>query len=142
MNEKVIDSLSAPMVVGPTPIPTGWEVVHDEAVSNASGTTGALIRNKHNGSYRLFSLGTISSIDQNYAASIDHHVPTDSESSDKLQAAITASGLTQQQIADHSGINIRQIQKYKSGEYAVGKMSSKNLLALADALGVDPRDLL
>lgn len=51
-------------------------------------------------------------------------------------------GMTQKELAEKSGINIRQIQKYESGEYDVGNMTLKNAIALADALGCEMRDLL
>lgn len=52
-----------------------------------------------------------------------------------------AIGMTQKQLAEASGLTIRQIQKYESGEYKVENMTAKNMLAIADALGVDPRIL-
>lgn len=52
------------------------------------------------------------------------------------------SGMTQAELARKSGVYIRQIQKVESGEIETGNMAAKNLLALADALGVDARDLL
>lgn len=51
-------------------------------------------------------------------------------------------GLTQKELADKSGINIRQIQKYESGEYDIGNMTLKTALALSDSLGCDVKDLL
>jgi transcriptional regulator with XRE-family HTH domain len=54
----------------------------------------------------------------------------------------TAAGLTQQQLSDASGVNIRQIQNMESGKIKMENVTAKNLLALADALGVDPHDLL
>lgn len=53
-----------------------------------------------------------------------------------------ALGMTQRELADASGINIRQIQKFECGEYKIENMTAKNLLAIADALGVDPHILL
>lgn len=51
-------------------------------------------------------------------------------------------GLTQKKLAEKSGINIRQIQKYESGEYDVGNMTLKNAILLSEALECDVRDLL
>lgn len=51
-------------------------------------------------------------------------------------------GMMQKELAKKSGINIRQIQKYESGEYDIGNMTLKNAIALADALGCEMRDLL
>lgn len=51
-------------------------------------------------------------------------------------------GLTQQQLSDAAGVNIRLVQKVEGGEAQPGNLTAKNLLALADALGVDPRELI
>ena len=51
-------------------------------------------------------------------------------------------GLSQQKLADLAGINIRQIQKYESGEYDLRNMTLANGLALAKALEILPDDLL
>lgn len=53
-----------------------------------------------------------------------------------------AAGLTQQQLADLSGVNIRQIQRVESGSSDAGNLTAINLLAIADALGVDPHNLI
>lgn len=53
-----------------------------------------------------------------------------------------AAGLTQQQLADRSGVNIRQIQRMEFGTSDAGNLTARNLLAIADALGVDPHSLI
>lgn len=60
----------------------------------------------------------------------------------KLKDARINAGMTQQQLADASGVNIRQIRRVELGTSEAGNMSSRNLLAIADILGVDPRDLI
>lgn len=50
--------------------------------------------------------------------------------------------MTQKQVADAAGVNIRLIQKVEGGEAEAGNLTAKNLLAIADALGVDPNDLI
>lgn len=60
----------------------------------------------------------------------------------KIKHLRKQAGLTQQQLAEAAGINIRQIQKFESGEYKPENMTAKNLLAIADTLGVDPHDLI
>ena len=59
-----------------------------------------------------------------------------------LRAFRLAEGMTQQQLSKLSGVNSRQIQKVESGEIKAGNMTASNLLAIADALGVDPRSLI
>ena len=51
-------------------------------------------------------------------------------------------GMTQRELAEKSGVNIRQIQKYESGEYDAGNMTLKNALAIAGALECEVKDLL
>lgn len=51
-------------------------------------------------------------------------------------------GITQKELAEKSGVNIRQIQKYESGEYDIANMTLKNAIALAKALECEVKDLL
>lgn len=60
----------------------------------------------------------------------------------KLEWARRGAGLTQQELADKSSIHIRQVQRVENGEADAGNLTAKNLLSLADTLGVDPHDLL
>ncbi len=60
----------------------------------------------------------------------------------KLKSARMAAGLTQQQLADASGVNIRQIRRVELGTSEAGNMSARNLLSIADILEVDPRKLI
>lgn len=59
-----------------------------------------------------------------------------------LRDARISAGLTQQQLAKLSGVNSRQIQRVELGEADAGNLTAKNLLSIADALGVDPRSLV
>ena len=43
-------------------------------------------------------------------------------------------GMTQKELSEKSGINIRQIQKYESGEYDTGNMTLKHAVSLARVL--------
>ena len=51
-------------------------------------------------------------------------------------------GLSQQALADKSGVYIRQIQKVESGASKIGNLTLRNAVSIADALGVDVKDLL
>lgn len=62
--------------------------------------------------------------------------------SNNLRSLRQMRGLTQQELADKSGVNIRNIQKIESGEIKVGNLSAKNFMALAEALNVYPADIL
>lgn len=53
-----------------------------------------------------------------------------------------AAGLTQKQLADLSGVGIRQIQYAESGERQLANYTAINLLRIAAVLGVDPYDLI
>lgn len=50
--------------------------------------------------------------------------------------------MTQKDLAEKSGVNIRQIQRYESGSSGCENMTLKNAIAIADALECDVRDLL
>lgn len=60
----------------------------------------------------------------------------------KLKSLRACAGLTQQDLADRSGVNIRQIQRVELGASKAENLTAKNLLALADTLQVDPHDLI
>lgn len=60
----------------------------------------------------------------------------------KLEWVRLSSGLSPKELSEASGVYIRQIQKVELGEAQAGNMTAKNLLAIADALGVDPHDLI
>lgn len=68
------------------------------------------------------------------AKSPEKHIP--------LRNARIDAGLTQQQLANMSGVNIRQIQRIEDGSSDAGNMTAKNLIAIADAIGVDIRALI
>ena len=59
-----------------------------------------------------------------------------------IKYARKAARMTQQQLADESGVNIRQIQRVESGASQAGNLTAKNLIAIADALGIDPHELI
>ena len=60
----------------------------------------------------------------------------------KLEWSRRMAGMTQSQLAEKSGVYIRQIQRVELGEAEAGNLTAKNLLSIADALGVDARDLI
>lgn len=60
----------------------------------------------------------------------------------KLEWARRMAGMTQAELAEKSGVHSRQIQRVEIGEAEVGNLTAKNLIALADALEVDAKDLL
>jgi len=51
-------------------------------------------------------------------------------------------GLTQQKLSELSGLSLRRIQKYESGERLLAKAQADAVLSLADVLGVEPRQLV
>ena len=60
----------------------------------------------------------------------------------KLLYQRSLAGMTQQQVADAAGMNIRQIQKFESGERDLGNMTLRNALSLAKALDCEVDDLI
>lgn len=59
-----------------------------------------------------------------------------------LELARRSAGLTQKQLADDAEVSITLIQKIESGVVEASNVTAKNLLAIADALGEDPRRLI
>lgn len=51
-------------------------------------------------------------------------------------------GMTQQAVANASGMNIRQIQKFESGERNLDNITLRNALALAKALDCEVKDFV
>lgn len=60
----------------------------------------------------------------------------------RLASIRKSAGMTQVKLAEASGVNVRQIQRVESGNSSEENMTAKNLLSIADALGVDPHILL
>ena len=50
--------------------------------------------------------------------------------------------MTQKELAERSGVNIRQIQRYESGSSGCKNMTLKNAVSISDVLECDVRDLL
>lgn len=55
----------------------------------------------------------------------------------KIKYLRTAAGMTQRELAEKAGVNIRQIQKYEVDQPEIGNVSLRIAVALADALSVD-----
>ena len=60
----------------------------------------------------------------------------------KLEWSRRMAGMTQAELAEASGVNIRQIQRVELGEAEAGNLTAKNLISIADALRVDIRRLV
>ena len=60
----------------------------------------------------------------------------------KLLYQRSLSGITQQELADKSGVNIRQIQRYENDTSDIGNMTLKHALALAKALECEVNDFV
>lgn len=60
----------------------------------------------------------------------------------KLEWARLGAGVGQKELAERSGVNVRYIQNVELGKSEAGNLTARNILALADALGVDPRGLI
>ena len=60
----------------------------------------------------------------------------------KLKKLRIAKNMTQKQLAAGSGVNIRQIQRVENGDSDMSNITLGNAIKMADALGVDVRDLI
>lgn len=54
----------------------------------------------------------------------------------------TSLEMSQRELAEKSGVNLRQIQRYENATSDVGNMTLRNALSIADALECEVRDLL
>lgn len=60
----------------------------------------------------------------------------------KLEWARLAAGLGKNDLAERSGVPVNYISDLEAGRREAGRMTAKNLLSIADALGVEVRDLI
>lgn len=60
----------------------------------------------------------------------------------KLEWERLGAGLSQKDLAEYSGVNVRQIQRVELGEAEAGNLTAKNLLSIAKVLEVDPQILI
>lgn len=60
----------------------------------------------------------------------------------RLKKAREAAGLSQSQLAKASGVNVRMIQHYEQRAKDINSAKVSTVLALADALGVEVRDII
>jgi transcriptional regulator with XRE-family HTH domain len=59
-----------------------------------------------------------------------------------LQKIRKAAGLTQQQLADAAGLNVRMLQYYEQGYKDINAAGALTVYQLAQALGCQVQDLL
>ena len=59
-----------------------------------------------------------------------------------IKEARMAAGLMQKELAAKVGIPYQSIQKLEYGSRDPGRMEARTLIAIADALGVDPHALI
>lgn len=60
----------------------------------------------------------------------------------KLKEARERAGLTQKELSERSGVNLRTIQDYEQGRKSINKAQGLSLYRLADALNVTIEELL
>jgi DNA-binding transcriptional regulator YiaG len=64
------------------------------------------------------------------------------ETESKVKAHRIANSLSQSELSDKSGVSIRTLQKYECGDNDPSNAHAKIIVALASALGVDPKDII
>lgn len=60
----------------------------------------------------------------------------------KLKEARERAGLTQKELSERSGVNLRTIQDYEQGRKSINKAQGLTLYRLANALNVTIEELL
>ena len=51
-------------------------------------------------------------------------------------------GMTQKQLSEASGVNLRTLQQYEAGSKDISKAAAESVISLAEVLRVSPRDLM
>jgi ribosome-binding protein aMBF1 (putative translation factor) len=64
------------------------------------------------------------------------------EEASHIATARQAAGMTQAQLSKKSGVSIRTLQKYECGDNDPANAQAKIIIALAKALGVEPKELI
>lgn len=59
-----------------------------------------------------------------------------------LEWARVGAGMSLKELSEKSGVSYVTIAKVEGGTARAGNLTARNLLALADAIGVDPRELI
>ena len=59
-----------------------------------------------------------------------------------IKEARLQADLTRKELADLANVNISLIYKLEKGEYNMGNIAARSLLNLADALDIDPHELV
>lgn len=54
----------------------------------------------------------------------------------------TSMEMSQRELAEKSGVNLRQIQRYENSTSDIGNMTLRNALSIAKALGCEVQDLI
>ncbi len=119
-----------------------WFEYRQDSWGNICNTDGIVVYPSKSGKHPLQAgeHGYFGEFRESYAPGVHPELP--STNAMTIRAARISAGLTQQQLAEKSGVNIRQIQRVESGSSSTENLTAKNFLALADALGVDPHDLI
>ena len=59
-----------------------------------------------------------------------------------LKEALKEKGWTVQRLSDETGINKRTLDKYMTGERPLRRAEAANVIKIADALNIHPRELM
>ena len=117
-------------------LPAGWSIDvsadGSQMLIDPNGNSADIFATEHK------TIGAVASSSFRYF----RRLPATESQPKTLRDFRISSGMTQQQLSDASGVNIRQIQRVEGGESDIDNVSAKNLLALSDALGIEPRQLL
>lgn len=69
-------------------------------------------------------------------------IPSPGDTRKTLRDFRKEAGMTQLQLSTVSGVNARQIQRVENGDADIENVTARTLVSLADALGIDPHQLL
>lgn len=74
-------------------------------------------------------------------AEIADKILTEKQKKSRLQELRKLSGLTQKELSEHSGVNLRTLQQYENLSKDINKASGKILLALCKVLDCEVKDI-
>lgn len=112
-----------------------------DSCGNVCDDEGIVIYPSMSGKYPLLAgeHGYFGSFRENYGKYADPNLP--SVEARSLRTARHITKMTQQELADRSGVDIRYIQKIENGEVELRNLPSKEYIPLAKALDLEPYEL-
>lgn len=115
------------------------EVLHREAERNAPAFRAYDVKEFGNGYIQFVKNEMTDALTISAAKSFTPEKPVRMTN---LKKARLAAGLSQSQLAEKAGLNVRTLQDYEQGRKDINGAAIRTMVRLADVLGVTERDLM